>query len=497
MKHKALIIMVTPILIVAGSRRVATAVEKPTTEMKTCVTAECHNTYQTQAVVHGPVAVGACTTCHQQENAAEHTYSLVRTGKELCAFCHLDQDTEKYVHKPLESGECNACHDPHASPNRYLLPTATIADLCRQCHDAAAAPQTVGSGETVTRTPSSLHIPWDAKYLHGPVAVGECSICHRSHGSDYPKLLTTATTNELCFSCHEVTHEELTKFQYVHEPVKENCTQCHNPHGAENAGLLPKPTQEMCFDCHEGVKHTVQSAAVKHKVMDNQTECTACHSPHASTVPKNLKADPKTLCMGCHDKAIKLDNGKFLANFKAEVDGKKYPHGPVSQNDCSACHISHGSDNFRLLVKPYPDKFYAPFDLKNYELCFQCHADSLVLNKRTDTLTDFRNGDWNLHYLHVNKSDRGRTCRACHATHASNLPKHIRETVPYGQWELPLKYTKTETGGACLPGCHAEKKYDRENPVEYDFMKPESESSDTPGTVAVRAKPASIVNTGQ
>jgi predicted CXXCH cytochrome family protein len=61
----------------------------------------------------------------------------------------------------------------------------------------------------------------------------------------------------------------------------------------------------------------------------------------------------------------------------------------------------------------------------------------------------------------VNKAVKGRTCRACHETHASNFPKHIREAVPFGSWDLPVNFEKTESGGSCAPGCHKEKKYDR------------------------------------
>ena len=88
-------------------------------------------------------------------------------------------------------------------------------------------------------------------------------------------------------------------------------------------------------------------------------------------------------------------------------------------------------------------------------LCFQCHESTLVLEERTTTLTNFRDGDRNLHYLHVN-SEKGRSCRACHEVHASNLPFHMRVSVPYGEsdWLLPINFAKTETGGTCTPGCH-------------------------------------------
>jgi predicted CXXCH cytochrome family protein len=173
------------------------------------------------------------------------------------------------------------------------------------------------------------------------------------------------------------------------------------------------------------------------------------------------------LCMTCHDKPVGISREEVMKAFTEEIEGKEFLHGPVAQKDCKGCHTSHGSEQFRLLSKVYPSEFYAPFKKENYELCFSCHEDTLVLTKETDDLTDFRNGNSNLHYLHVNKAQRGRTCRSCHETHGSNLPKHIRATVPYGMWELPIKFQKTETGGSCKPGCHLPFAYDRNTPVEY------------------------------
>jgi predicted CXXCH cytochrome family protein len=155
----------------------------------------------------------------------------------------------------------------------------------------------------------------------------------------------------------------------------------------------------------------------------------------------------------------------MIADMKEFLDANKVSHGPIKQRDCSGCHNTHGSDNFRILRKNIAPVFYAPFDPKNYDLCFNCHEKTLVLDARTTTLTGFRNGDQNLHFVHVNKSVKGRTCRACHDAHATNNPRHIRNAVPFGAWELPVGFNKTDTGGSCLPGCHQRFDYDRNNPA--------------------------------
>jgi predicted CXXCH cytochrome family protein len=178
--------------------------------------------------------------------------------------------------------------------------------------------------------------------------------------------------------------------------------------------------------------------------------------------------------MVCHDKPIETGKDEVLGAFTAEIENKDFLHGPVAENSCEGCHISHGSEHFRLLAKEYPPQFYAPFSKDNYELCFSCHPESMVLTKETSDLTGFRNGDLNLHFLHVNKERRGRTCRACHQTHASNLSRHIRESVPYGRWDLPIQFKKTETGGGCQPGCHLPFAYDRQTPVVHKRPQPAS-----------------------
>jgi predicted CXXCH cytochrome family protein len=180
-----------------------------------------------------------------------------------------------------------------------------------------------------------------------------------------------------------------------------------------------------------------------------------------SNIAKNLSMEPLDLCLSCHDRDYKKDDGKDIMDMKKWLAENTDHHGPIKQKDCSGCHNPHGSQNFRILRNPYPPTFYKPFATENYNLCFSCHEKTIVLNPETTKLTNFRNGNMNLHFTHVNKPVKGRTCRACHETHASNYPKHIREAVPFGSWELPVNFQKTETGGSCAPGCHKIKKYDR------------------------------------
>jgi len=161
------------------------------------------------------------------------------------------------------------------------------------------------------------------------------------------------------------------------------------------------------------------------------------------------------------------------------LEQSEFQHGSIRSKDCSSCHNPHGGEHFRILNAAYPESFYTEeYSVENYELCFSCHESNILNDRETTTLTNFRDGARNLHYLHVNRETKGRTCRACHETHASNFPKHVREAVPFGKinWPLELQYqieyadvntgeacdtpneTCVKTGGSCV-ACHARVSY--------------------------------------
>jgi predicted CXXCH cytochrome family protein len=181
---------------------------------------------------------------------------------------------------------------------------------------------------------------------------------------------------------------------------------------------------------------------------------------------KQLPQEPADLCLSCHDRDYPGPNGQVaVANMKDILAKNSIHHGPIKQKDCSGCHNAHGSKHFRMLREFFPQLFYAGYSQDNYKLCFLCHEKSLASTDTTTTLTNFRNGSQNLHFVHVNKQVKGRTCRACHDAHATNNPKHIRDKVPFAKWQLPIGFTKTQNGGTCLPGCHQRYGYDRAKPV--------------------------------
>lgn len=295
---------------------------------------------------------------------------------------------------------------------------------------------------------------------HAPFEAGDCNICHQSADPKQPGPVVKQGP-ALCLECHEE-FAGVMKREHTHAPARSDCTNCHNPHNAKYRKLMLNETRVQCTTCHDNIKKIMDKATVPHNALTTGAQCTNCHNPHASSVAKLLKQLPFDLCVSCHNVNTMADaKGKKLQNIKTWLENNKQWHGPVAAKDCSACHEPHGGNHFRLLKADYPQEFYAPYDPRTYELCFSCHQEAAFSSAQTSTLTSFRNGSTNLHFVHLQQSGRGRTCRACHEVHASKQENHIREGVPYGSggWMLKLHFKKTATGGSCEKTCHQERTY--------------------------------------
>ena len=359
------------------------------------------------------------------------------TGGKACVDCHAAVLNRKALHSPTEEKQCDVCHQVPQQGGKASL-TDAQENLCYLCHDK----------EKLT-----------AGNVHGPVAVGACVACHDPHGADAAPFLT-ASGATLCFSCHTETEARFKASKFQHKPIETGCTDCHTPHSSPAKFQLRKEGTALCATCHAKVMESAATARTKHPPVTEQRACLTCHDPHAADHQPQLRADGLATCLSCHDRKLGSGAGQ-LADMKSLLAENSNHHGPIRDKDCTGCHKPHGSDHFRLLIEGYPKEFYAPFRAENFALCFQCHDAALPRDAKTTTLTSFRDGDRNLHFVHVNKVPKGRTCRACHETHAGSTQKHIRKAVSFGKWELPVNFTQTANGGTCAPGCHAPQSYDR------------------------------------
>jgi predicted CXXCH cytochrome family protein len=336
-----------------------------------------------------------------------------------------------------------------------VAPTAPYADT-------APVTQAVKSKLPTTRVVNLKPLPEGVKAgsTMAPMASGNCGVCHVSSDPKNPGP-AKKKGNALCLTCHEEFTEILAR-PVKHSPASVACTNCHNPHNSREKKLLHEEQTAQCFDCHKDIKAAVETAKVKHGALTVRRKCANCHNPHGANIVKLLAAMPFDQCVSCHSVDDMKDwNGVTLTNYKKQLEENLVWHKPVAAKDCSACHRTHGGDNFRLLVAPYPEQFYAPYEPQTYALCYGCHNDKVVNAEETKTLTRFRDGSKNLHFVHVNKADRGRTCRACHEIHAAKQERRIRDGVPFGKegWVLKCNFTRTPTGGMCTKTCHESRTY--------------------------------------
>ncbi len=439
-----------------------------------CVTAECHPGIKAKAFLHGPVRASGCDGCHKLTDAPTHKFEAIRSKNEMCSFCHTPETPPgSMLHEPYAKNECLSCHDPHGSSESRLLRGERYADACAACHK-----DMTGAHDRV----------------HGPASVGACGACHEPHGARLPKLLK-ANGRELCLRCHVRTDLEIRTRSVVHAPVLGDCRTCHDPHATDQPGLLTSDPATLCTECHQDIAHTMAAATTQHAAVTTKRACLNCHTPHSSDHAALLKDDPKNLCFECHNQPVPLPDGTKLVNMKQVIESGKSLHGAITQRSCVECHEIHGGGHQRLLNNEYPSGLYYPFRESSYALCFSCHDKQLVMSPKTSGATAFRNGETNLHFAHVNRDNKGRSCKVCHDSHAASREKHIREEVPFGKagWKLKIGYETLPEGGKCAAACHAAYEYNRVNPVTYPAMKLDGEWKGeglAPGSLAEPEAPA-------
>ena len=99
------------------------------------------------------------------------------------------------------------------------------------------------------------------------------------------------TVNETCWQCHA---DKRGPFLWEHQPVREDCTNCHNPHGSVNPRLLKEKVPFLCLDCHsatndmggQGMSHAALAPGSSQLYLFGDRSCLNCHSQiHGSDSP--------------------------------------------------------------------------------------------------------------------------------------------------------------------------------------------------------------------
>ncbi len=154
---------------------------------------------------------------------------------EVCLTCHSRGIIAMWPGSMHESRElsCINCHNVHGG-NEKLWREETQQQVCTQCHRQIRA---------------QLMRP-----SHHPIREGKlvCTDCHNPHGTTSERLLSATTINDKCYECHA---EKRGPFVWDHPPVRENCLNCHEAHGANHEPLLRVKKPFLCQRCHNALGH--------------------------------------------------------------------------------------------------------------------------------------------------------------------------------------------------------------------------------------------------
>jgi len=223
---------------------------------------------------------------------ATASFAAQREKGETCAACHewAVEQLAQNVHNRIQSFEtpdgtvgCAACHGEvaqHAETGdltgvvRFKQDRHQDTKACLRCHGRqglAAFPGSVHAQEAACATCHKIHTAqspaetcaschkdvWAQTMApsHHPIREGgmTCASCHDVHRANPGALAVEGRVNDLCVTCHS---EKEGPFIFQHEPVEEDCTICHQPHGSTADNLLVANEPFLCLQCHEFHFHT-------------------------------------------------------------------------------------------------------------------------------------------------------------------------------------------------------------------------------------------------
>jgi len=269
------------------------------------------------------------------------------------------------------------------------------------------------------------------------------------------------TPVEECITCHG----DLLKNNVIHPQLEATCDICHSSTGEDHPKssvkgfTLSEKLPVICFNCHDDFQVNMDSSRFVHGPVRDSISCVNCHNPHSSDQQRLLIDGTNNLCLRCHNKTIIKDSIR-ISNINQLLSDAKSVHAPVESGECVTCHNPHFAEQRSLLIGFFPSEQYVNATLENFEICFLCHDSDIIDSQMTEFGTNFRDGNRNLHFVHIN-GDKGRNCTVCHDMHGAANDRLIIDRLRFGKWEMKIIFDTNENGGTCLTGCHSERKYDR------------------------------------
>ncbi len=289
----------------------------------------CHDSKVAQVATTGGHAADVdCVDCHEDRRPGR--FARRHRTIPTCLTHHVSPTTR---HPPLPAkraargvqGNCLACHDPHGSTNAHLVRTAIPTGRFRQravqfTNDSGAAtgsfvdPAAPGRGlcEVCHRRTDFYRANGHGK----PHFTESCVLCHEHDAGFLPVV-----AEKNCPVCHAA---EAARFARpsLHHMTFGACTPCH----AERAAM-PGPghrAKPACTDCHQDL---ATHAPPGHPALP----CTQCHDPHG-TDNARLVQDVVTTPAGAA-RAVRFDG-----NLLGKADGSFASASAPGSGICEVCH---------------------------------------------------------------------------------------------------------------------------------------------------------------
>jgi len=267
----------------------------------------------------------ACADCHEDVSAAfakSFHATYFGTGDEFrCEACHgsgqqhMDESDPALIAGPnnklkLEQN-CLSCHSTvvHGLKGKHVNEFGVGCTDCHRVHQPAYKGTLVKREEDLCAgchgdVKAKLHLP-----SHHPVKEGKmgCADCHKFDGSE---SMLAERVNDTCLSCHA---QYRGPFVFEHAPVAEDCSLCHDPHGAVANNLLKANEPFLCLQCHQMHFHTSLPGYVGDATPPNHPE----RGPFTSTLT-STKQTFATKCTQCHTQI----HGSDLPSEARSAQGK-------------------------------------------------------------------------------------------------------------------------------------------------------------------------------
>ncbi len=280
---------------------------------QTCLS--CHNTAPVIDILKTPMGVAAdsrtplgqsgCETCHGP--SGYHAQLKMVDGKLILPpilFKKPKVDVGVDASPAaVQNRTCQNCHEGDMPINWKGSPHQTAQVACATCHTVHALRDPVLVRQTQPQICFKCHQDVRAmsfEYSHHPIREGKvvCADCHNPMGGPGPHQLKEFTVNQTCYQCHS---DKRGPFLWEHQPVRDNCTNCHTPHGSNQPRLLKEPLNFLCSSCHSSMSahmggsfggaatipfgNQLGTPSVS-SMISNQRACLNCHSQiHGSNSP--------------------------------------------------------------------------------------------------------------------------------------------------------------------------------------------------------------------